>query len=243
MGVSSVILQSPDLRFAQIRRPKYSGTGVPPVRDMNSPTHPAALPDDALLAECDLGRGRASGPGGQHRNKVETAVTLTHRPTGVTAQASERRSQIENKRVALRRLRLKLATEVRVSLSPCERGPGGEGQNTARPRTSQQLTPETRLGEPGHPGADFLDTLDAGSELWRSRRQGARLVVNPDHRDYPALLAEALDAIAAAGWAPAPAAARLAVTPTQLVKLIKDHPPAFERLNWERTELGMHRLK
>ena len=215
--------------------------------------HPAALTDDALLAECDLGRGRASGPGGQHRNKVETAVTLTHRPTGVIAQASERRSQVENKRVALRRLRLKLATEIRLPLSPRDRGPGGEGQNTARTDTSQRNKPSTRLGEPGHPetspnepahpDADFLDALDAGSELWRSRRQGTRIVVSPEHRDYPALLAEAVDAIAAASWAPAPAAARLGVTPSQLVKFIKDHPPAFERLNRERAARGQHPLR
>ena len=36
--------------------------------------HPAALPFDALLKECEVRRLRRSGPGGQHRNKVETAV-------------------------------------------------------------------------------------------------------------------------------------------------------------------------
>jgi len=80
--------------------------------------HPAALSDEELLRQCAWGRGRASGPGGQHRNKVETAVIITHKPTGVSAQASERRSQIDNKRVAIRRLRLALAVEVRTTPPP-----------------------------------------------------------------------------------------------------------------------------
>lgn len=77
--------------------------------------HPAALPVDQLLKECEITRTRRSGPGGQHRNKVETAVVIRHVPTGVSAEASERRSQVENQHVALFRLRLKLAIEVRCN--------------------------------------------------------------------------------------------------------------------------------
>ena len=73
------------------------------------PMHPAALPADGLLSQCDETRTRRGGPGGQHRNKVETAVVLVHRQTGVSAEGSERRSQAENRRVALWRLRLALA--------------------------------------------------------------------------------------------------------------------------------------
>lgn len=75
--------------------------------------HPAALSDDDLLAACDVEFTRRSGPGGQHRNKVETAAILTHRPSGISAEASEERSQSENRRTALRRLRLKLAVQLR----------------------------------------------------------------------------------------------------------------------------------
>jgi hypothetical protein len=73
------------------------------------PVHPSALPPDQLLRQCDETRTRRSGPGGQHRNKVETAVVLVHRPTGLSAEGSERRSQAENRRVALWRLRMQLA--------------------------------------------------------------------------------------------------------------------------------------
>jgi hypothetical protein len=75
--------------------------------------HPATLPPAELLKACSETRTKRSGPGGQHRNKTETAVVLVHRPTGISAEASERRSQAENRQVALDRLRLKLAVEHR----------------------------------------------------------------------------------------------------------------------------------
>jgi hypothetical protein len=78
--------------------------------------HPAQLPEVELLRRCTLTKGRSSGPGGQHRNKVETKVTFTHEPAGVEAHAGERRSAEENRRVALRRLRLALAVKVRAAV-------------------------------------------------------------------------------------------------------------------------------
>jgi len=68
---------------------------------------------DALVRECDITFHRASGPGGQHRNKVETAVRVVHRPTGLVARASERRSREMNRREALRRLAEKIAAKAR----------------------------------------------------------------------------------------------------------------------------------
>ncbi|MEM9166832.1 MAG: peptide chain release factor-like protein [Planctomycetota bacterium] len=78
------------------------------------PPHPACLDDAALLRDCDLTRGRTGGPGGQHRNKVATLVTLVHRPTSLFAHAGERRSPEENRRVAVRRLRILLAVSCRA---------------------------------------------------------------------------------------------------------------------------------
>jgi peptide chain release factor len=52
---------------------------------------------------------RASGPGGQHVNRTESAVRATHVPTGLQASAMEERSQHRNRKLALARLAQKLA--------------------------------------------------------------------------------------------------------------------------------------
>lgn len=76
------------------------------------------LPDNAtLLAECDVDTYRASGPGGQKRNKTESAIRLRHRPSGLSVIAEESRSQAENRARALKRLREALALRLRQPLS------------------------------------------------------------------------------------------------------------------------------
>lgn len=72
-----------------------------------------ALTDAELLAQCRFDRFRVSGPGGQHRNRRDTAVRLVHTSTGIAGQASERRSQAQNRAAALQRLRRAIALEVR----------------------------------------------------------------------------------------------------------------------------------
>lgn len=187
-------------RAQRLERQRCGVTVTPPT--LLDPPHPSALSREALLAGCETVRGRSGGPGGQHRNKVETKVTLVHTASGLSAQAGERRSAIENTRVAVRRLRLLLAVEVR--------------------------TP--------------VPTGDARSALWRERCRGTRISCNPDHWDYPALLAEAMDMLASCRWDPSRAALRLECTPSQLVKLLKDHAPAFVRFNAERGAKGKHGL-
>lgn len=69
--------------------------------------------DQELMSQCEMGTFKTSGPGGQHRNKRESAVRLKHLPTGITAQASEDRSQHMNRASALSRLRTLIALRVR----------------------------------------------------------------------------------------------------------------------------------
>lgn len=63
---------------------------------------------ESLERDCDLEFFVAGGPGGQHRNKVETGVRLTHRPTGIVVIATERRSQSANREAAYERMAEKL---------------------------------------------------------------------------------------------------------------------------------------
>ncbi len=75
--------------------------------------HTACQPIDQLLKDCEFKRTRRGGPGGQHRNKVQSAIVVQHVPTGVIGQAGERRSQHENRAVAIQRLRVNLAIAIR----------------------------------------------------------------------------------------------------------------------------------
>src|SRR5262245_17466964 len=79
------------------------------------------LADDQLLAQCEVDTYRASGPGGQKRNKTSSAVRLRHTPSGLIVIAEESRSQHENKAKALRRLRRALVLQLREPLAPEDR--------------------------------------------------------------------------------------------------------------------------
>jgi hypothetical protein len=116
-------------------------------------------PDEKLLAQCRMEFYRSSGPGGQHRNKTESAVRLTHQPTGVVATATERRNQHENRRYAIARLRKCIALEVREPVPPTATPTGMLRQvltDAAWPRVSQKS--EAYLPA----AAGVLDYLEAG---------------------------------------------------------------------------------
>lgn len=83
----------------------------------------AELSDAQLLAQCEVDTYRASGPGGQKRNKTSSAVRLRHGPSGLSVIAEESRSQHENRARALRRLRQALYLRLREPLTPDELQP------------------------------------------------------------------------------------------------------------------------
>jgi len=88
----------------------HNSTSAKPVGDM---VCYVALDDQELLSQCIVDTYRASGPGGQKRNKTASAIRLRHEPTGVSSNAVESRSQHENKAKALKRLRLAIALKIR----------------------------------------------------------------------------------------------------------------------------------
>src|SRR5258708_26717143 len=79
------------------------------------------LTDEQLLAQCEVDTYRASGPGGQKRNKTSSAVRIRHPASGLIVIAEESRSQHENKAKALRRLRQAFFLRLREELPACER--------------------------------------------------------------------------------------------------------------------------
>lgn len=76
-----------------------------------------AVDRESLERDCDMEFFVAGGPGGQHRNKVETGVRLTHRASGVVVNATERRSQSANREAAFERMAEKL-TEMQRERKP-----------------------------------------------------------------------------------------------------------------------------
>jgi peptide chain release factor 2 len=87
--------------------------------------------DQQLLRECEVDTFRSGGPGGQHVNKTETGVRLTHLPTGIVVACREERSQHQNKMNCLRRLREKIE---RLNHRPARR------LATRRPRRAKERT-------------------------------------------------------------------------------------------------------
>lgn len=163
--------------------------------------HPSCLSEEELLKQCTLRSDRRSGPGGQHRNKVETAVIILHLPTGIQAEANQRRSQAENRREAIVRLRLTLATQVRT------------------------------------------DRQSSGpSALWQQRTRAGKLSVSSQHSDFACLLAECLDQMQTCDYALPQSAEYFSVTSSQLIKLLRQHPPALLAVNAQRQQRGMHKL-
>jgi len=163
------------------------------------------MPIEVLEKECRWAFSRASGPGGQHRNKVETAVTVEHIPTGVHGMASEKRSQAENRLVAMHRLRCALAVAVR--------------HNELRSNDLRQTDPMSG------------DNSRIPSEAWTSYTKAGRIRVSEANQHFPAILSEALDALSEVDWEVSRAAVQLHVSATQLVKLLGMYAPALEELN------------
>lgn len=122
------------------------------------------LTDADLLRECRQELYRASGPGGQHRNKVTTALRVRHEPSGVQVQAEEGRSLGENRRRAVHRIRERIAIEARAPFDPAK--------PALPPEFAKYVSPDGKLAvNPKNPDyalvvAAALDALAAADGSW-----------------------------------------------------------------------------
>lgn len=127
--------------------------------------------DEQLLAECQVDYHRVKGPGGQHRNKVASAVRLRHTGSELVVTGVERRSQHENKANALERLREGISLIARAPLPPKAVWPAGVTLHNGLLRVSSR-----------HPAihqviAIVLDALS--EERGRLKEAAARIDVTP----------------------------------------------------------------
>jgi protein subunit release factor B len=97
--------------------------------------------DEELLRECEVDTFRASGPGGQHVNKTESAVRLTHLPTGLVVTCREERSQHRNKSACLEKLRERIE---QLNHRPTERVPTRVSRGAKR-RTLEAKTRRSQI--------------------------------------------------------------------------------------------------
>lgn len=172
--------------------------------------HPALIEADELFVQCDHRFQRRSGPGGQHRNKTSSGVFLHHEPTGVTSEATERRSQADNRKEALARLRLKLATDVRTT-SVIDDGDDVPGDPVER--------------------------------VLRGRYHAGPLRFRETNPDRPSVIALLLNDMHAAGGQPSIVAKIWGTSTSNIVTILKSHPPAFAWINAVRLHHGKGPLK
>ncbi len=103
---------------------------LPEVEDVSIEINPA----DIIIESC-----KSSGAGGQHINKTESAVRLTHKPTGIVIECQEERSQFKNRDKAMKMLRAKLydqkLTEQNEKIASDRRAQVGTGDRSERIRT------------------------------------------------------------------------------------------------------------
>ena len=98
----------------------------------------------SLERDCEMQFFRGTGPGGQNRNKVETAVRLVHRPTGLMVTAEEHRTQRANREAAYTRMAARLEEMQRPEVPRVPTKPS-VGSRERRLDTKRRASAQKRL--------------------------------------------------------------------------------------------------
>ena len=128
---------------------------LPEAEDVEIEINPA----DIIIESC-----KSSGAGGQHINKTESAVRITHKPTGIVIECQEERSQFKNRDKALKMLKTKLydikLTEQNEKIASDRKSQVGTGDRSERIRTynyPQGRITDHRIGLTLYSLQSFLD--------------------------------------------------------------------------------------
>ena len=128
---------------------------LPEAEDVEIEINPA----DLIMESC-----KSSGAGGQHINKTESAVRLTHKPTGIVIECQEERSQFKNRDKAIKMLKTKLydmkLTEQNEKIASDRKSQVGTGDRSERIRTynyPQGRVTDHRIGLTLHSLESFLN--------------------------------------------------------------------------------------
>ena len=140
--------------------------------------------DDVQISANDLriDTYRASGAGGQHINKTDSAIRITHLPTGLVVQCQDEKSQFKNKEQAMRMLRAKLLEQAiesqRSETAQNRKSQVGTGDRSERIRTynfPQGRMTDHRIGLTLHKldfimNGDLTELIDALTAVDQSER-------------------------------------------------------------------------
>jgi peptide chain release factor 1 len=128
---------------------------LPEAEDVHIEINPA----DLIFESC-----KSSGAGGQHVNKTESAVRLTHKPSGIVVECDQERSQFKNKDMALKMLKTKLydieQRQKEDEIAASRRSQVGSGDRSQRIRTynfPQGRVTDHRIGLTLYSLDDFLN--------------------------------------------------------------------------------------
>ncbi len=154
---------------------------LPVVEDVDVEINPADVVMEAF---------RASGAGGQHINKTDSAVRLTHKPSGIVVECQEERSQFQNRDKAMKMLRAKLydiaCRRQHEEIASARRAQVGTGDRSERIRTynyPQGRVTDHRIGQTLHTLDRFLNG-DIGGLLEELARAEIALLLQEQHKDY-----------------------------------------------------------
>ncbi len=205
------------------------------------------LDDASLLAQCEVHTYRASGPGGQKRNKTSSAVRLHHLPTNLTTHADETRSQHQNKAGALKRLRMKIAIErpdvIDKDHTFCSTDKLEDRIHSDRPFSG---TPEGRrdieVHNPQPRDSSVRMHYQPSPELAICINEG-RLQISSRNLAFPLVVHEIISLLSTLEGQTKPLADLLGITPSNLVRFLKSDPHIQRATNQIRKSHGHLPLK